>query len=125
MFIYIRWENPENFRSIFWAVWKLRLFEGGKVRGIWLQGLPNFKFPSISRVNNIFSTIDRTLKFSKSKELQKMYTKYAKWVFQNFQKIHNGGLKIEKTPKFRIWGNFREPITSKSHQLTYWNLKIW
>ena len=25
-----------------------------------------------------------------------MYTKYAKWVFQNFQKIHNGGLKIEK-----------------------------
>ena len=104
---------------------EVMLFEGGKLRGTWLRGLPNLKFPSISRVNDLFSNLDRALTFSKSKELQKMHKKYSKWVFQNFQKIHNGGLKIEKTPKIQIWDHFREPITSKSHQLTYWNLKIW
>ena len=77
---------------------EVMLFEGGKLRGTWLQGLPNLKFPSISRVNDLFSNLDRALTFSKSKELQKMHKKYSKWVFQNFQKIHNGGLKIEKKP---------------------------
>ena len=108
-------------------MWNISLFEVGKVRGIWLQGLPNFRFLSISRVNNFFSTLDRALEFSKSKEFQKLYTKYSKWVFQNFQKIHNGDQKIETTPKIRILGHFERfvkienVIISESFITTTWN----
>ena len=110
MFIYIRWESPGNIRSI-----SLSLFEGGKLRGNWPQGLPNFKFLSISRVYNFFPTLNRALKFSKSKELQKLCTNYSK----------NGSPKIKKNPKIETLDQSREPNTLKSHQLTYINLKIW
>ena len=110
------WKFQVNILSGSWTIWR------------W-QGERNLttrvaKF-QISRVNNLFSTFDRALKFSKSKKIQKMYTKYSKWVFQSFQKIHNGCLKIEKTSKIWILGHFRELIISKSHQLRYWKLKIW